>query len=30
VTWIRTIPLAEVDERLRQALAAQQTLYPVA
>jgi hypothetical protein len=28
MTWIRTVPLAEADARLRQALAAQQALYP--
>jgi alkylhydroperoxidase family enzyme len=28
MTWIRTIPPAEGDERLRQALAAVQSLYP--
>jgi hypothetical protein len=29
MTWIRTVPLAEAGENLRQALAAQQTLYPI-
>ncbi len=29
MTWIRTIPLAEADEVLRRAIAAQRTLYPV-
>jgi alkylhydroperoxidase family enzyme len=28
MTWIRTVPLAEADERLRQALEAQMGLYP--
>jgi hypothetical protein len=28
MTWIRTVPLAEAGERLRQALTAQQALYP--
>ena len=28
MTWIRTVPLSEADERLLQALAAQQALYP--
>jgi hypothetical protein len=28
MTWIRTVPLAEADERLRQAVAAQHALYP--
>jgi hypothetical protein len=28
MTWIRTIPLSEANERLLQALAAQQALYP--
>lgn len=28
MTWIRTIALADADERLRQALAAQRALYP--
>ncbi len=28
MTWIRTIPLNETDERLRQALAASRALYP--
>jgi hypothetical protein len=28
VTWIRTIPLAEADERLRQAVLGQRALYP--
>jgi hypothetical protein len=28
MTWIRTIPLSEADERLQQALAAQRSLYP--
>jgi hypothetical protein len=29
MTWIRTIPMAEADERLRRAREAQQALYPV-
>jgi hypothetical protein len=28
MTWIRTIPLAEADERLRRAIEAQRALYP--
>jgi hypothetical protein len=28
MTWIRTVPLAEADERLRSALAGQRDLYP--
>ena len=28
MTWIRTIPLADADDALRRALAAQQALYP--
>lgn len=28
MTWIRTIPLSEADERLRKAMEAQQELYP--
>jgi len=28
MTWIKTIPLAEADEKLRAALEAQRTLYP--
>jgi hypothetical protein len=28
MTWIRTIPLSQADERLRNALAGQQSLYP--
>jgi len=28
MTWIRTVPLAEADERLAQALASQRALYP--
>ncbi len=28
MTWIRTIPLAEAGERLKQALEAQKDLYP--
>ena len=28
MTWIRTVPLAEADERLRTALAALKALYP--
>jgi hypothetical protein len=29
MTWIRTIPLPEADERLRWALEAQRALYPI-
>ena len=29
MTWIRTIPLAEADEKLRQAIAGEQGLYPI-
>ena len=29
MTWIRTIPEAEADDRLRQAMAAQRALYPI-
>jgi hypothetical protein len=28
MTWIRTIPLEQADESLRQAIAAQRALYP--
>jgi hypothetical protein len=28
MTWIRTVPLAEADDRLRNAVLAQQELYP--
>jgi hypothetical protein len=28
MTWIRTIPLAEADEKLRRAIEAQSELYP--
>ncbi len=28
MTWIRTIPLAEADEKLRRAVEAQRALYP--
>ena len=28
MTWIQTVPLAQVDERLQKALAAQRALYP--
>jgi hypothetical protein len=28
MTWIRTIPLAEADEKLRRAIEAQRELYP--
>jgi len=28
MTWIRTIPNAEADEKLRQAIAGEQALYP--
>ena len=29
MTWIKTIPLSEVDEKLRQAMEGQRALYPV-
>jgi alkylhydroperoxidase family enzyme len=29
MTWIRTIPLAEADEKLRSAIEAQRALYPI-
>ncbi len=29
MTWIRTVPLAEADERLRKAIEAQRELYPI-
>ena len=29
MTWIKTVPLSEADERLRDLLQAQQGLYPV-
>jgi len=29
MTWIRTIPLPDADERLRRAIEAQRALYPV-
>ena len=29
MTWIRTIPLPEADEKLRRAMEAQRTLYPI-
>jgi alkylhydroperoxidase family enzyme len=29
MAWIRTVPLSEADEALRQALEAQRALYPV-
>jgi hypothetical protein len=28
MTWIRTIPLSDADEKLRQAIAGQRALYP--
>jgi hypothetical protein len=28
MTWIRTVPMSEADERLRQAMEAQRALYP--
>ena len=28
MTWIRTIPLDQADEKLRRAIAAQKALYP--
>ena len=29
MTWIRTIPLAEADEKLRRAIEAQRAVYPL-
>jgi hypothetical protein len=29
MTWIRTIPLSEADEKLRNAMEAQRALYPI-
>jgi len=29
MTWIKTIPLSEADEKLRQAVEAQRDLYPI-
>ena len=29
MTWIKTIPMAEADEKLRRALASQRELYPI-
>ena len=29
MTWIRTIPLSEADEKLQRALEAQRALYPI-
>lgn len=29
MTWIKTIPLTEADEKLRQAVEAQKALYPI-
>jgi alkylhydroperoxidase family enzyme len=29
MTWIRTIPLADADEKLRRAIEAQRALYPM-
>lgn len=29
MTWIRTIPLPDADEKLRQAIAGQRALYPI-
>jgi hypothetical protein len=29
MTWIRTIPMEEADERLRQLMEAQRALYPI-
>jgi alkylhydroperoxidase family enzyme len=29
MTWIKTIPISEADEKLRHAMAAQRELYPV-
>jgi hypothetical protein len=28
MTWIKTIPISEADEKLRQAIAGEQTFYP--
>jgi hypothetical protein len=28
MTWIRTVPLTEADEKLRRAIVGEQTLYP--
>jgi hypothetical protein len=28
MTWIKTIPISEADEKLRRAIAGEQTLYP--
>ncbi len=28
MTWIRTVPMSEADEKLRQAIEAQDSLYP--
>lgn len=29
MTWIKTVPMSEASEKLRQALEAQHTLYPI-
>ena len=29
MTWIKTIPLAEADEKLREAIEGERALYPV-
>ena len=29
MTWIKTVPMAEADEKLRRALEAQRELYPI-
>ena len=29
MTWIKTVPLTEADEKLRQAIEAQKALYPI-
>jgi alkylhydroperoxidase family enzyme len=29
MTWIKTVPLSEADERLRRAIEAQKALYPI-
>ena len=29
MAWIKTVPMAEADEKLRQAIEAQKTLYPI-
>lgn len=29
MTWIKTVPMSEADEKLRRAMAAQRELYPI-